>query len=82
MPPGTLTVRRAGPGQDLEFGLTFAADAGRDRYAVGALLDDASMTLLARLGALPVVAKRAALGGKAGQPLVKVVVVESAWAAA
>ena len=63
----------------LKYSITVLADA---IDAVGALLDDASMRLLARLGALPVVAKRAALGGKAGQPLVKVVVVASDWAPA
>ena len=80
LPPGALSVRRGGPGPGLEFALSFAPGDGRDRYAVGALLDADSMRLLARLGSLPVVSSRATLGGKAGQPLVKVVVVASDWA--
>ena len=77
LPAGALSVARSGPGPDLDFALSFAPSDGKDRYAIGALLDEASMTLLARLGSLPVVSSRAALGGKAGQPLVKVVVVDA-----
>ena len=77
LPAGALSVAKSGPGPDLDFALSFAPSDGKDRYAIGALLDEASMTLLARLGSLPVVSSRAALGGKAGQPLVKVVVVDA-----
>ena len=64
----------------MDFSLSSAPSDGRDRYAVGALLDAASMKLLARLGSLPAAPSRAALGGTAGQPLVKVVVVDAAFA--
>ena len=43
----------------------------------GRIMETSSMQLLARLKTLPVVAKRAALGGKSGMPLVKVKVSES-----
>ena len=79
LPAGALSVAKSGPGPDLDFALSFAPSDGKGRYAVGSLLDDASMKLLARLGSLPVVSSRAALGGKAGQPLVKVVVVDASF---
>ena len=79
LPAGALSVSKNGPGPDLDFALSFAPSDGKGRYAVGSLLDDASMKLLARLGSLPVVSSRAALGGKAGQPLVKVVVVDASF---
>ena len=60
--------------------LLTAAEAGH-ADVVGALLDAESMALLARLVSLPTVSQRAKLGGKAGQPLVKVVVVASALVA-
>ena len=69
--PPRLSVAKGGPGPDLDFALSFAPSDGKGRRAVGSLLDDASMKLLARLGSLPVVSSRAALGGKAG-PAVKV----------
>ena len=68
LPAGALSVAKSGPGPDLDFALSFAPSDGKGRYAVGSLLDDASMKLLARLGSLPVVSSRAALGGKAGSP--------------
>ena len=74
-----FVCRQERPGPDLDFALSFAPSDGKGRYAVGALLDDASMKLLARLGSLPVVSSRAALGGKAGQPLVKVQVVDASF---
>ena len=52
---------------------------GRNRVPVGVLLDDESMALLAYLGSRPVVSQRAKLGGKAGQPIVKVVVEASGY---
>ena len=79
LPAGALSVAKTGPGPDLDFALSFAPSDGKGRYAVGSLLDDASMKLLARLGSLPVVSSRAALGGKAGQPLVKVQVVDASF---
>ena len=82
LPAGVLSVRKDGPGPNLDFAIS-AADGvdGRNRVPVGALLDAESMALLARLVSLPTVSQRAKLGGKAGQPLVKVVVVDSALVA-
>ncbi|KAH8061068.1 3',5'-cyclic-nucleotide phosphodiesterase [Aureococcus anophagefferens] len=80
LPPGTLsTAGRGGPGASLEFGLAVAEVDGRNRVPVGVLLDDESMALLAYLGSRPVVSQRAKLGGKAGQPIVKVVVEASGY---
>lgn len=79
LPPGTLSTGRGGPGASLEFGLAVAEVDGRNRVPVGVLLDDESMALLAYLGSRPVVSQRAKLGGKAGQPIVKVVVEASGY---
>ena len=79
LPPGTLSTGRGGPSASLEFGLAVAEVDGRNRVPVGVLLDDESMALLAYLGSRPVVSQRAKLGGKAGQPIVKVVVEASGY---
>mmetsp|Transcript_6598 Transcript_6598/g.20603 ORF Transcript_6598/g.20603 Transcript_6598/m.20603 type:complete len:321 (+) Transcript_6598:23-985(+) len=77
--PGLLVVANSGPGPRLEFAFVGPAAARADRrrddsVVVGALLDEDSVRLLTRLANLPVVADRAALGGKACRPIVKLAV--------
>lgn len=71
---GVLSTKKAGPGDRLEFAIQFepATKKSSDRLVLGALMDEDSMRLLRRLATVPVVAERAALGGKAGKPIVKV----------
>lgn len=76
--PGLLVTGSSGPGSRIEF--TFLADPTPsqrrrpENIVLGALLDDDSMRLLDRLAHTPVVADRAALGGKACRPIVKVTI--------
>lgn len=71
---GVLSTKKTGPGDRLEFAIQYepAKKIASDRLVLGALMDEDSMRLLRRLATVPVVAQRAALGGKAGKPIVKV----------
>mmetsp|Transcript_9391 Transcript_9391/g.11756 ORF Transcript_9391/g.11756 Transcript_9391/m.11756 type:complete len:84 (-) Transcript_9391:46-297(-) len=71
LPAGLLVVSRSGPGPRLEFSFLAQPAAANKYIPVGSLLDQESMRSLARLAAIPVVADRAALGGKACKPIVK-----------
>lgn len=73
--PGLLLTKATGPGERIEFALQTSRRRKNDDefvVVVGAIMDDESMRLLTRLANVPVVAQRAALGGKAGKPIVKV----------
>ena len=72
---GLLSVRRGGAGDDLEYSVTLRAEPrmDRDHVVIGQLMDAQSMSLLARLGALPA---RNNIGN-AGSPIVRFLVYDA-----
>ena len=72
---GLLSVRRGGAGDDLEYSVTLRAEPrmDRDHVVIGQLMDTQSMSLLARLGALPA---RNNIGN-AGSPIVRFAVYDA-----